>query len=87
MIQLELKALRNRIGWTLDEAARIIGITSGEGYRRKELPKNHPRHAAITGIELALLADAAGIPFDEAFPSYSPTEGEQALARHLATAA
>lgn len=87
MIQLELKALRKRQGWTLDDAAKIIGITSGEGYRRKEMPSDHQRYAPITGTELALLADAAGVPFEEAFPSYRPTEGEQALARHIATAA
>lgn len=86
MVQLELKEFRKRQGWTLDDAARIIGITSGEGYRRKELPVGHPRHAPITGTELALLADAADVPFEEAFPSYRPTEGEQALARHLAAA-
>ena len=86
MIQLELKALRIRQGWTLEDAARILGITA-EGYRRKEIESGHPRAALITGSELALLADAAAVPFDEAFPSYQPTEGEQALARHIGTAA
>jgi len=86
MIQLELKDLRRRQGWSLDDAARIIRITSGEGYRRKELPPEHPRHASISGVELALLADAAGVALEDAFPSYEPTDGEQALVRHLAAA-
>lgn len=81
-MQRSLKELRLRYGKSLQECAAALGLDSAEGYRLKEIGKR-----SISGAELALLADFYGAPLEELFPDYTPTAGEQSLARHLTAAA
>ena len=81
-LPMELKDLRLRFRKSLAQCAAVIGAKSAETYRLKEAGRS-----PVSGLELALLADAYGMPLRAAFPSYRPSAGEVALARHLNRAA
>lgn len=76
-MQADLQATRDRYRRSRAECADALGITT-EGYRLKEAGM-----VRVTGFDLARLADLFGVPLQEAFPGYEPTEEEQALVRHL----
>lgn len=77
MLQQELKERRTERGLPLSACAEALNC-SVEGYRLKEKGER-----PISGEELAKLADLYGLSIRDAFPSYEPTEGERALARHI----
>ena len=81
MVGSDMKAFRERHGLSVKRAGALLGI-SGEAYRLKEMGKG-----PITGGELARLAEACGDTLIKAFPSYSPSEEEQALLRQMTGAA
>lgn len=77
----EVKAFRAHVGASGSHFARIIGI-SPQGWAKKEAGL-----VPIVGHELARIARHYGTPMSEAFPAYTPTDGEMALAAEISRVA